>query len=174
MPSSQTFAVVAASRLFAMLAIGGPILWLHQEEGLLSRAALSAVWVYQGVTATRRELQLSLSPTTEAATVGVICALGMTAAPSILAADFGCLAAEIKAVDEAIIISVAAEKGRHRTLSKESVDDLVRAQVSTMPAGLSGFCGDRQGFLDLVRFVIEINRDGPNRLKKLKKRVKVE
>lgn len=86
MPSSQTFAVVAASRLFAMLAIGGPILWLHQEEGLLSLAALSAVWVYQGVTATRRELELSLSPTTEAATVGVICALGMTSAPSILAA----------------------------------------------------------------------------------------
>lgn len=80
----------------------------------------------------------------------------------------------VQETDEAIIISVAAEKGRHRTLSKESVDDLVRAQVSTMPAGLSGFCGDRQGFLDLVRFVIEINRDGPNRLKKLKKRVKVE
>ncbi|KRB76006.1 hypothetical protein ASE01_13265 [Nocardioides sp. Root190] len=86
MASSQTFAVVGAARFFALLAIGGPILWFHQEEGLLALLALSAVWVYQGVTATRRELRLSLSPTTEAATVGVISALGMVHSPSILAA----------------------------------------------------------------------------------------
>lgn len=86
MASSQTFAVVGAARFFALLAIGGPILWFHQEEGLLVLAALSAVWIYQGVTATRRELRLTLSPTTEAATVGVVCALGMTYAPSVLAA----------------------------------------------------------------------------------------
>ncbi|WP_435769326.1 sensor histidine kinase [Nocardioides sp. SYSU DS0651] len=86
MPTSQTHAVVGAARFFALLAIGIPILWLRQEEGLVALVALSAVWVYQGVTATRRELDLSLSPTTEAAAVGVICALGMTYAPSILAA----------------------------------------------------------------------------------------
>lgn len=86
MVSSQTFAVVGAARFFALLAIGGPILWFRQEEGLLALLALSAVWIYQGVTATRRELDISLSPTTEAATVGVICALGMTSAPSLLAA----------------------------------------------------------------------------------------
>ena len=86
MAASQTYAVVGAARFFALLAIGSPILWLRQEEGLLALLALSAVWIYQGVTATRRELQLCLSPTTEAATVGVICALGMVYAPSILAA----------------------------------------------------------------------------------------
>lgn len=86
MASSQTFAVVGAARFFALLAIGGPILWFHQEEGLLALLALCAVWVYQGVTATRRDLNLSLSPTTEAATVGVISALGMVYGPSILAA----------------------------------------------------------------------------------------
>jgi hypothetical protein len=47
---------------------------------------LTGVWIYQGITATRRELELSLSPSTEAATVGVICAIGMVYAPSILAA----------------------------------------------------------------------------------------
>ncbi len=86
MPSSQTFAVVGASRLFALLAIGGPLLWLRQEEGLLALAALSAVWTYQGVTSTRRDLALSLSPATEAAAIGVICALGMTYSPVLLAA----------------------------------------------------------------------------------------
>lgn len=86
MASSQTYAVVGAARFFALLAIGGPILWFHQEEGILALLALCVVWMYQGVTATRRELRLSLSPTTEAATVGVICAIGMTYAPSLLAA----------------------------------------------------------------------------------------
>ena len=86
MANSQTFAVVGAARFFALLAIGSPILWLRQEEGLLALLALSAVWIYQGITATRRELEISLSPTTEAATVGVICALGMTSSPSLLAA----------------------------------------------------------------------------------------
>ncbi len=33
MPSSQTYAVVGAARLFALLAIGGPIVWFHQEQG---------------------------------------------------------------------------------------------------------------------------------------------
>ncbi|GAA4806333.1 sensor histidine kinase [Nocardioides caeni] len=86
MVSSQSYAVVGAARFFALLAIGGPILWFHQEEGLFALLALSFVWIFQGVTATRRELRLSLSPATEAATVGVICALGMESAPSILAA----------------------------------------------------------------------------------------
>ncbi|KAB2805356.1 hypothetical protein F9L07_28710 [Pimelobacter simplex] len=86
MPSSQTYAVVAAARLFALLAIGGPTLWLHQEQGLLALAALAAVWIYQGVTSTRRELELSLSPSTEAAAIGVICALGLGDAPVVLAA----------------------------------------------------------------------------------------
>lgn len=86
MASSQSYAVIGAARFFALLAVGGPILWFHQEEGLLALLTLSAVWVYQGVTATRRELQLTLSPTTEGATVGIICAIGMVYAPSILAA----------------------------------------------------------------------------------------
>lgn len=86
MASSQTFAVVAAARLFALLAIGGPILWLRQSQGVLALLLIGLVWIYQGVTATRRELQLSLSPTTEAATIGIICAVSMPYGPSILAA----------------------------------------------------------------------------------------
>ncbi|WGX94711.1 sensor histidine kinase [Nocardioides sp. L-11A] len=86
MPSSQTYAVVGAARLFALLAIGGPIAWFHQEQGLLALAAVGGIWIYQAATATRRELELSLSPATEAAAIGVVCALGMIDAPVILAA----------------------------------------------------------------------------------------
>jgi signal transduction histidine kinase len=86
MASSQTFAVVGATRLFALLAIGGPILWLRQSEGVVALLLIAVVWIYQGATATRRELQLSLSPTTEAATIGIICAVSMAYGPSILVA----------------------------------------------------------------------------------------
>ncbi len=86
MPSNQAYAVVGASRFFALLAIGGPILWFHQEQGLLVLAALTAIWGYQGVTSIRRDLGFSLSPSTEAAALGVVGAIGMNYAPSVLAA----------------------------------------------------------------------------------------
>ncbi len=83
---NQSFAVVAAARLFALLAIGAPVLWYREEAALLTLLALGALWVYQGATSARRELELSLSPTAEAITVGVLCALGMESSPAILAA----------------------------------------------------------------------------------------
>jgi signal transduction histidine kinase len=86
MPSSQTFAVVAAARLFALLAIGAPALWFRDSEALLGLLALGVLWIYQVATATRRELELTLSPTVEAVAVGVICALSMKYSQAILAA----------------------------------------------------------------------------------------
>ena len=86
MPSSHAFAVVAASRLFALLAIGAPALWYQDPATLWALLALALVWIYQVVTATRRDLELTLSPTVEAVAVGVICALGMDSSPAILAA----------------------------------------------------------------------------------------
>lgn len=85
MPSSQIYAVVAATRLFALVAIGGPMLWVH-SEGLGAVGILSGLWIYQGVTATRRDLELSLSPVTEAAAVGVVCGVAIGYDAAILAA----------------------------------------------------------------------------------------
>ncbi|WP_183098611.1 sensor histidine kinase [Nocardioides pelophilus] len=86
MPTGQTFAVVAAARLFALLAIGAPSLWFREPGALFALLALAVLWVYQVITITRRELELTLTPAVEAAAVGVICALGMHASPAILAA----------------------------------------------------------------------------------------
>jgi signal transduction histidine kinase len=86
MPTGQTFAVVAAARLFALLAIGAPALWFQDSGALWALLALGVLWLYQVVTITRRDLELTLSPTVEAVAVGVICALGMKASPAILAA----------------------------------------------------------------------------------------
>ncbi|MDZ5620702.1 sensor histidine kinase [Nocardioides sp. HM23] len=84
--SSGALTVVAASRLFALLAIGAPSLWLQDEETLWALLALAVLWIYQTVTVTRRDLELTLSAPVEAVAVGVICALGMQDSPAILAA----------------------------------------------------------------------------------------
>ncbi|QYJ04717.1 sensor histidine kinase [Nocardioides panacisoli] len=86
MPISNALMVLGATRLFALLAIGAPALWFRDREALLALVALSALWIYQGVTLTRRELELTLPPTVEAVAVGVICALGMEYSEAILAA----------------------------------------------------------------------------------------
>ena len=86
MPTGQAFAVVAAARLFALLAIGAPALWYRDPGALWALLALAVLWLYQAVTVTRRDLELTLSPPVEAVAVGVICALGMQSTPAILAA----------------------------------------------------------------------------------------
>src|SRR5689334_6579659 len=86
MPSSQAFAVVAAARLFALLAIGAPALWFRDSGALFALLALAVLWLYQVATITRRELELTLSPAIEAAVVGVICGVAVKASPAILAA----------------------------------------------------------------------------------------
>ena len=86
MTGSRAFAVLAAARLFALLAIGAPALWYRQGPTLLGVLALALFWCYQVLTATRRELELTLSPDVEAVAVGVICALAMQSSPAILAA----------------------------------------------------------------------------------------
>lgn len=72
MPSSQIYAVIGFARLFALVAISVPVLWQREAQALVGLAVLGTIWIYQSVTATRRELELSLSPPTEAAAVGVV------------------------------------------------------------------------------------------------------
>ena len=86
MTTSQSYAVIAAARLFALLAIGAPILWERESEALTAVAILGALWVYQALTMTRRELELTLTPAVEAAAVGVVCAIAMEYSIAILAA----------------------------------------------------------------------------------------
>ncbi len=86
MLTDRNLAVVAAARLFALLAIGAPALWFRDSEALMSLMALGLLWIYQAVTVTRQDWELTLPATIEAAIVGVICALGMEYSLGILAA----------------------------------------------------------------------------------------
>ncbi|WP_460853288.1 sensor histidine kinase [Nocardioides montaniterrae] len=86
MPNNQAYAVLATARLFAVLAIGAPALWIHQSNALLVALAIGVLWLYQAITAIRRELELTLTPAVEAGAVGVLCALGMHYSSATLAA----------------------------------------------------------------------------------------
>ena len=80
----------------------------------------------------------------------------------------------VEETDKAITISIAAEAGKKRTIEKNEDVEVIPMELSTMPAGLASLCKDRQSFLDLAKFVIEINQGGPKRLKQIKRKAKVE
>jgi putative heme-binding domain-containing protein len=73
-----------------------------------------------------------------------------------------------------ITIRIATEAGKARVIPMDDVDVVAPMRQSTMPAGLANLCGDRQGFLDVAKFVIDINRQGQSRLKELKKQARVK
>ena len=80
----------------------------------------------------------------------------------------------VEETDDNITISIATDAGKTREISKDDIEEMSPLKLSTMPPGLANLCGTREGFLDLVKFVMEINQGGPRRLKQLKKQAKVE
>ena len=76
--------------------------------------------------------------------------------------------------DDEITISIATDAGKPRKISMDDVVGVKELEKSTMPEGLANLCGSRDGFLDLAKFVIDINRGGPKLLRQLKRKAKVE
>ena len=76
--------------------------------------------------------------------------------------------------DEKITLSISAESGKLRDIPQDDVDDAIISKVSTMPGGLATTLKNRQEFLDIARFVLEVNRGGAKKLKQLKRTAKVE
>jgi len=75
--------------------------------------------------------------------------------------------------DEKLTLSIAAQKGKLLDVSIDEIDEIVESTQSTMPAGLAKSFNDRAEFLDLARFVLEINRGGLAKLRQLKKKANV-
>lgn len=58
--------------------------------------------------------------------------------------------------------------GKEIRIAKDDVDEIAQAELSAMPPGLANQLADRTQFLDLVRFLMEINEGGAPRLRELK------
>lgn len=75
--------------------------------------------------------------------------------------------------DEKITLSLVAQKGKRSVITVDQIDEMVESPLSTMPAGLTRSFKDRGEFLDLARFVLEINRGGTSKLRELRKKANV-
>ena len=80
----------------------------------------------------------------------------------------------VERTDEKLTLSIAAQKGKLVDVAADEVDEIVESKQSTMPAGLVKSFKNRAEFLDLARFVLEINRGGAAKLRQLKKKANVQ
>ena len=69
---------------------------------------------------------------------------------------------------DAIVIRDLARDGERVKFSKTEIEELQRPPTSLMPHGLANLLADRQQFLDLSAYVIEISQKGPQRALALK------
>lgn len=58
--------------------------------------------------------------------------------------------------------------GKEMKISKDTIDFRALGKTSLMPAGLANQLASREEFLDIIRFLMEINEGGEKRLKELK------
>ncbi len=58
--------------------------------------------------------------------------------------------------------------GKKLTVGQDEIDEVSPSEISAMPAGLANQLAGRQQFMDLLRFVIDINGRGSKQLEKLK------
>ena len=87
----------------------------------------------------------------------------------IVVTDSGLVVTGFKAddKDQSIVLREPAG-GKEILIPKDEVDQIVPSPKSAMPPGLVNQLGDRQQFLDIARFLMEINERGPARLSELK------
>ncbi|MDO9458446.1 histidine kinase [Nocardioides sp.] len=74
MIEQRTQRITVGARLFALVALSGPILWDRNETALTALAGVAGVWVVASVAEQRRELTVNV-PVVEAALTGVVCGL---------------------------------------------------------------------------------------------------
>ncbi len=76
--------------------------------------------------------------------------------------------------DEMLTVSIATQRGKLREIPTDTVEEIIESSKSTMPAGLPSLLKDRKEFLDLARFVLEVNRGGSKRLRALRKQANID
>lgn len=76
---------------------------------------------------------------------------------------------KVKETEESIVLREPAG-GKEITIAMDDVDEIVPSRKSAMPPGLANQLVSREQFLDIARFLMDINEGGPNRLRELKGR----
>jgi len=71
--------------------------------------------------------------------------------------------------DRDTLVLREANTGKELEIPKAEIANAVPGNVSVMPSGLVNQLADRNQFLDLVRFLMDVNEGGPHRFESLKK-----
>ncbi len=69
---------------------------------------------------------------------------------------------------DAVILRDPAQDGKLISIARQEIEERSIGKVSLMPAGLVNYLGDRQQFLDLVGYLLEIAEKGPARALELR------
>ncbi len=73
----------------------------------------------------------------------------------------------VERTPEKLVLRDASRLGELVTLTKADIDEIKDNPLSLMPAGQVNQLASRQQFLDLIRYLIEIREQGPNRAQEL-------
>ncbi|MCA9049249.1 MAG: c-type cytochrome [Planctomycetaceae bacterium] len=68
---------------------------------------------------------------------------------------------------DAVVLRDPTRDGERVALAASQIDEIVPGKVSVMPAGIVNQLGDRQQFLNLVRYVLEIRHGGLDAVRRL-------
>ena len=80
MASPQALRISAAARLFTVLALAGPALWMREPGALFAVFAFALIWINGVLTQWRPRLALfPVGPIAEAALIGAICGFAVMA-----------------------------------------------------------------------------------------------
>jgi putative heme-binding domain-containing protein len=71
---------------------------------------------------------------------------------------------------DAVVLRDPGQDGKPVTIPKADIEERKDGGISIMPAGLASNLNDRQQFLDLARYLMEIAEKGPSRERELKPR----
>lgn len=82
----QALRINAAARAFVLLAIGGPLLWGRDREGLVALAVLGAIWLLTLVVESRSPPHAVAVSVVEAVAVATTCMLVVDTSPAVLGA----------------------------------------------------------------------------------------
>ncbi|WP_404304401.1 PVC-type heme-binding CxxCH protein [Neorhodopirellula lusitana] len=80
----------------------------------------------------------------------------------------------VSETDDKITLSIAIDQGKPREILMDDVEDVIESKTSTMPIGLANTLKSRGEFLDLAKFIFEVNQGGTKKLRQLKKRAEIK
>lgn len=69
----------------------------------------------------------------------------------------------VKSDDKGVVLRDPASSGKTQFVPRANIDEEIKSKVSVMPTGLVNALADRQQFLDLIRYLMEVSAGGKER-----------